>query len=105
MASRTKKISILGREWKIVTKKLPDADGKCNPGVHEIWIDGNINEAATSKNRVIRHEIIHAFMFESGLGYNFSPEDVVDVNETMVDWFAIQYPKIRKVFVELGIEE
>ena len=41
-------------------------------------------------------------MFESGLGYNFE-WDKDGVDETLVDWFAIQYPKIKAVFDILGI--
>lgn len=50
----------------------------------------------------LRHEVIHAFMFESGLDSETEhvkfPED-----EIFVDWVAIQYPKIKKVFDELEI--
>jgi len=100
----TQKVTILGSEWKIITKRVSNADGQCCAGIKQIWISNDIDTIATSRNRVLRHEILHAFMFESGLGYNFHATDVIDVNETMVDWFAIQYPKIKQVFVELGIE-
>lgn len=42
-------------------------------------------------DKVVRHEIIHAFFFESGL---------VDYcnNEELVDYLAIQLPKIIEVF-------
>ena len=45
----------------------------------------------------ITHEIIHCYLEESGLGdnsgvYNYGWA----VNEEMVDWFAIQWPKIAK---------
>ena len=99
-----KKVKILGEEWKIYSKRLPNADGQCFPGIREIWISNSISNKATSINRVIRHEVIHAFMFESGLGYNFV-WDRDGVDETIVDWYAIQYPKIKQVFAELGIEE
>lgn len=98
-----KKIKVLGEEWKIYYKRLPNADGQCFPGSREIWIHNRIDPAATSINRVVRHEIIHAFMFESGLGYNFE-WDKDEADETIVDWFAIQYPKIKAVFEALGIE-
>lgn len=47
------------------------------------------------KKSVIRHELIHAFLFESGLDTSsWAP------NEEMVDWIAIQFPKMMKAFKE-----
>ena len=43
-----------------------------------------------------RHEIIHAFLFESGLAENSSWAQ----NEEMVDFFAIQFPKLVEAFKE-----
>jgi len=45
------------------------------------------------KNQILRHELIHAILFESGLSNNSWAD-----NEAMVDWIAIQFPKIVKVF-------
>ena len=45
-------------------------------------------------NKVKRHEIIHAFLFESGLAEN----SYWAQNEEMVDFFAIQAPKLFKAF-------
>lgn len=55
--------------------------------------------------RVLRHEIIHAFLSESGLAdsSNSTGEDGWAVNEEMVDWFARMSPKIFKVYKELQI--
>lgn len=51
----------------------------------------------------LRHEVVHAFLNESGLQWNsFAPEKAWAKNEEMVDWFAIQAPKIFKVYQELG---
>ena len=41
-----------------------------------------------------RHEIIHAFLFESGLAENSEWAQ----NEEMVDFFAIQFPKLMEAF-------
>ena len=52
----------------------------------------------------LRHEIIHAFLNESGLKENANtPADAWSKNEEMVDWIAIQFPKIKKVYEELEI--
>lgn len=52
----------------------------------------NITEYRKS---VIRHELIHAFLFESGLD-----SCSWATNEEMVDWLAIQFPKMLKAFEE-----
>ena len=49
------------------------------------------------KKTCLRHEIIHAFLFESGLQQNFKHEQWGH-DETMIDWFAVQFPKLQKVF-------
>lgn len=96
-----KKIKILGEEWKIIKdKQMEDEfDGLCIYENREIRY-----KKSTELNRCLRHEIIHAFMFESGLGFNFE-HNPIGIDETMVDWIAIQYPKIRKVFKKLEIEK
>ena len=57
------------------------------------------------QNSVLRHEIIHAFLYESGLDTCTSCTGNWALNEEMVDWLAIQTPKIFKVFKELNILE
>lgn len=47
----------------------------------------------------LRHEIIHAFLFESGLGFNLEHRESGH-EETLIDWLAIQFPKILEVFKE-----
>ena len=51
------------------------------------------------EKKVLRHEIIHAYLGESGLRSSSEWAE----NEEMVDWFAIQFPKILKTFSELCI--
>lgn len=58
------------------------------------------------ERETLRHEVIHAFLNESGLGWNSLPlEHAWAKNEEMVDWIAIQFPKIQKVYVKLGCAE
>lgn len=54
------------------------------------------------RNIILRHEIIHAFLFESGLLQNSSECDAWALNEEMVDWIALQAPKIIKAFKKCG---
>ena len=42
--------------------------------------------------------MIHAFMFESGLDCNSNNVEGWARNEEMVDWMAIQMPKIMDVY-------
>ena len=56
------------------------------------------------EKHTLRHEIVHAFLDESGLkesaGKNRGPWSK---NEETVDWMATQIPKITKLYKELGI--
>ena len=51
----------------------------------------------------LRHEIVHAFLMESGLDDDAMPCSISwSDNEEMVDWFAIQGPKIMQAWKECG---
>ena len=53
------------------------------------------------RKKVLRHEIIHAFLYESGLHENWThPQYGHD--ETYVDWIALQFDKLLKAFKEAG---
>ena len=51
----------------------------------------NVSDLSVYDNNVLRHEIIHAFLYESGLR-NYSAD------ETLVDWLAAQFPKMFAAF-------
>lgn len=57
------------------------------------------------EKKVLRHEILHAYLFESGLRENSNEINSWAMNEEMIDWFALQFPKILKTYKELGVEE
>ena len=42
-------------------------------------------------NAVLRHELTHAFFHEAGL-------DAYAYDETLVDFIAVQFPKLQKLF-------
>lgn len=103
-------LNILGSDWTVEYRNadadptLDGRDGYADPSVNLIVIankrkDDDILDFNEIRKRVLRHEIIHAFLFESGLGPNFTHPQY-DHEETMVDWIAIQFPKILKVFKE-----
>lgn len=52
--------------------------------------------------RTLRHEIVHAFLNESGLIDNAFYDGSWATNEEMVDWIALQMPKIVKACEEVG---
>lgn len=63
------------------------------------WKDETEAMIELQERETLRHELIHAFLNESGLQWNsFAPEKAWAKNEEMVDWFAIQMPKLLKAF-------
>lgn len=110
------KVSILETEYKVYNRNEKDdplLDGKMRDGytdfsAHEIILcnqknDCEFRDYENYKKSVLRHELIHAFLYESGLDASFSVAESWAINEEMCDWFAIQSPKIFKVFQELDI--
>ena len=107
---RKTKVNILGTEYTIENmsssecKTLGECDGFCDKTSKRIVIkkkDENcdLDNFEEYRKKVTRHEIIHAFLFESGLHENFRhPEYGHD--ETTVDWIAVQFPKMMKAFKE-----
>lgn len=103
------KINVLGTDYTIkVIDPSQDAklngerDGYTDTSIKECVIDDMQEEHPNNKANlheyrkgVIRHELIHAFLFESGL-------DAASwaTNEEMIDWFALQAPKLLKAFEE-----
>ena len=54
----------------------------------------SLKDIESYKRQVTRHELIHAFLFESGIGY-----ECEWACEEMVDWMARQFPKIVKGYI------
>ena len=80
-------------------KRIVVADIKTVPG----WEDAADDTAEDVYASTIRHEVIHAYLMESGLNGSANPVDCWARNEEMVDWFALQMPKLVKTFCELGV--
>ena len=62
----------------------------------------SVQNLADYAKTIMRHELIHAFLFESGLVACANEIDCWSQNEKMVDWFAYQSPKIFKLFQQLN---
>lgn len=55
------------------------------------------------EKEILRHELIHAFLRESGLDWDsFTFDRAWARNEEMIDWLALQWPKLQKAFQEAG---
>ena len=113
-------VNILGTEYKIEKHKVSEDEvlenrnlaGYCDEE-EKLIVYGDVSEdkyfdmSEPAKKKfekcTLRHEIIHAFFNESGLSGNSNSVEIWAKNEEMVDWIAIQSPKIFKVFQELDI--
>ena len=101
------KVNVLGQDYDIIIDdKLKDRgkDGECLMYEKEIHIraaqdmlepDASMSSKVKSQNETLRHELIHAFFFESGLVEYCS-------DETLVEFIAQQFPKLQKIFSETG---
>lgn len=102
------KINVLGTKYNLKFKtvrtesKLEGCVGFCDYSTKELIVDKMIPDENSMANlpyykrKVIRHEIIHAFLMESGLDVNSDWA----TNEEMVDFFAMQIEKMYKAFRE-----
>lgn len=114
------KVSILGTEYEIITGDANGSEfnckyGYCYPCAKEIhvedlhtdneWKNEPEHVITSRSNQTLRHEIIHAFLYESGLHADSSDVRQWALNEEMIDWMAMQLPKILKVFKEAGCLE
>ena len=106
-------VNILGTDYTIEERTieedsfLKDCDGYCDKTTKQIVIskpapNADLGDFEWYRKKLMRHEIIHAFLFESGLHENFEHAKQYGHDETTIDWFAIQFPKIHKAFEEVG---
>ena len=114
-------VNILGTEYAIYIKKYDEdeafesrsIDGYCDGWAKQIivcdmstykgWEHEPSETVAAAQKEVLRHEIVHAFFEESGLADgSLSPEVAWAKNEEMVDWIAMQGPKIYEAWQEAG---
>lgn len=104
------KVNILGTKYTLEERNaredraLEGLDGYCDTSVKKMVVEemkekapGQKEDLPRYKASTKRHEIIHGFLYESGL-------DVCCewACEEMVDWLAIQFPKLQKAFKEAG---
>lgn len=105
------KLNILGTEYKIVLEaeekdypKLKKCDGYTDFSIKQIVVskfesdEMSIKDLTVHSRKVLRHEIVHAFIYESGLDI----ENSWARNEELVDWIALQFEKILCVYEKAG---
>lgn len=100
MTKKAKSVNVLGTEYSInyataeEDKDLEKLSGYCMTSQKRIVIEKKKEEPYIEK-WILRHEIIHAFLHESGLEKEAS---WADDEELLVDWIALQFPKMLKAF-------
>ena len=105
-------VHILGTKYQIILNaderdypKLKGLSGYTDFSIKKIVVrkfiidDNSLENLEYYKREVLRHEIVHAFFFESGLDSN---SDFAR-NEELVDWIAIQFEKMLDIFIKLKI--
>ena len=71
--------------------------------VYREWTDEPLQIVESNTKECLRHEILHAFLFESGLAESsIQCSGGWSKNEEMVDWFALQSPKIFAAYQQAG---
>lgn len=106
-------VEILGQQYKILYQdekenpKLENSNGVIEFYSKEIVICDDaernshvmcVNKVEEFQQKVLRHEIIHAFAYESGLASSSEWAE----NEEMIDWIAIQIPKMVAAMKKTG---
>lgn len=116
-----KTIGILGTQYTIEIKKYDEDEAfsqqsligyndryakhivVCDMTTYPGWENEPPEKCEKVQKETMRHEIMHAFLHESGLSDNtFAYDGGWAKNEEMIDWFAIQEPKIHEAFRSAG---
>lgn len=97
--------------WLDVSKsddpELALSDGYCDVSVKRIVVcndeDSDLYDFAEYRRNSLRHELIHAFMFESGIGPNTKWDWPGQTHpESLVEWIAFQIPKMVDAMKKVG---
>nr|WP_325300343.1 hypothetical protein [uncultured Dysosmobacter sp.] len=113
-------VDILGNHYTIVVKRYdedPDFEKRgiaaycdnrsctivlCDMRTYKGYEDETPESVIVEQNRLLRHEIVHAFLYQSGLSVNSLGVDEWATNEEMVDWIALQGPKIYRAWMDVN---
>lgn len=106
-------LPVLGTDYTVkswTNKDHPDffleKCGECDGPAKKITIENLLDTHETESdetscpeefmNQTLRHELIHAFFFENGIG----SESRWACDEVLVDWLALQMPKLITLFMQ-----
>lgn len=104
------RVDVLGTKYTVIEKACKDepmfysneAAGYCDPTVRQIVIRKDmppvrnpVDNHQQIKQETIRHELMHAFFFEGGM-------TDWGQNEMLVEFMAVQFPKMQKAMQEAG---
>ena len=106
------KVNVLGTDYEIEVKNrqedslLESSYGYTDTSVKKIVVFGPAGETDADcvadleyhQQQVIRHELVHATLYESGL----DDSSYWARNEELIDWIAIQMPKMARAMVSAG---
>ena len=102
---KTGKVNVLGVDYNISVnnkendRSLNRLNGYCDNSISEIVIRDDLmtptedtcKDMSVFAHKIVRHELIHAFMDESGItGCDWKHD------ESLVDWMAVMMPKMVK---------
>lgn len=104
-------VNVLGTNYNVVAEErhenplLKANNGYCDPTAKEIIVvkdfdpdEVEVLRPEEVKKHILRHELTHAFLYESGLH-----EECWADNEEIVDWISMQFPKMALVFANLKL--
>ena len=115
------KRNILGTDYEILKKKYNEEEAIerrsicgycddytkklviCDMSTYKGWEHEQPETIEQAEKETTRHEIVHAFFSESGLkDSTFAYDGGWAKNEEMIDFLAVQIPKIHKAFEKAG---
>lgn len=111
----TLRVNVLGAEYRVFLDVPAEEDGAlneyagyCDNTARMIALAAKDKESDFAqweeyRKRVLRHELVHAFLYESGLGADAVWHVAGQTHpEQTVDWMARQFPKMLEAFRAAG---
>lgn len=74
----------------------------CDLHTHPEYADESEKSITNAQKQCLRHEIVHAFLKESGLCDSANSCECWAINEEMVDWFAAKGKQIYSAWEAAG---
>ena len=105
-------LNILGTEYEMIVANerdypyMKECDGYTDTSVKKLYVkdftecqkeESSLKDLNAYAHKVDMHDIVHVFLYESGLSVNSDWA----TNEELIDWIAIQLPKLSKLMVDI----